>query len=210
MQDVLFDPALFSGLKYNVFKSAGKKSSGDLMVDFPELGKMDSFSEARSVMPVEDFNRTVKLIMAMYDKSSPLVRMYQDVNKRILEAAAVAGYDVEKSRGDIESLFSFQDKLFTSMVIEFLRLQNSRIWTMICSNEQTFYEYQKALMSEVTMFNTEKDKLSAVAIKSKLMEDSDAISERLDRYYQLLYGDQRITDMSVVDYTPEGLARKNK
>lgn len=202
MEYSVFDPTNLKQLKYNVFAVPKGKS---ILLNMPELNRLDAFVAA---LARPDLDKLIRYIMAMYDKNSPFVRMFQDVSKRKRECAHMAGYDIEKDRERLDPIFDFTDSQFSSMVIDFLKDQNSRVWTMIVSNEQTFYEYQKALLSEITNFGTDKDKLGATQIKSKLMEDSDTISERLEKYYQLLFGDDIMSNTNI-DYRPEALARKN-
>ena len=76
------------------------------------------------------------------------------------------------------------------MVDEFLRKQNNRIWSMIVSNEQTFFEYQTKLLSPVEG-ERDKDILQALQIKSKIMDDLNTINDRLDSYYMKLYGEDQ-------------------
>ncbi len=192
-------------------------SNKNILEAMPEMKNLSSFvSEAIR----KDINKVIRFIVAMYDSKSPFVKMFQAVDQRKRECAAFAGFDLKKDEKLLNQMFSFaapqpvdEDEeqedftWYSDMVVEYLRDQNNRVWAMIVSNEQTFYEYQKALLSEVTVFTSEKDKLNAISIKTKLMEDSDAISARLEKYYQLLYGDE-IVNSTTVKYTPEGLAKK--
>ncbi len=94
------------------------------------------------------------------------------------------------------------------MVNEFLRKQNNRIWSMIVSNEQTFFEYQTKLLSPVEG-ERDKDILQALQIKSKIMDDLNTINDRLDSYYMKLYGeDQELLKVIKADkrLTPEFIA----
>ena len=223
----------FALLKYNVFSVPSDES---ILRSMPELQRFETFVQNENR---PDINNIIRFIVAMYDKRSPFIKMFQDVDKRKLECAAFAGYNIEADKALLDCMFSFSNPLprlvpveefegqeddddleeeedqinvtfFSEMVIEFLKDQNSRVWSMIVSNEQSFYEYQKALMSEVTQFTTQKDKLGAISIKSKLMEDSDIISERLEKYYQQLFGTGELAEQANINYTPEGMARVKK
>jgi hypothetical protein len=53
----------------------------------------------------------------------------------------------------------------------------------------------------------EKDLMSAIAIKSKLSEDMDAINNRLDSYYDKLYGDADLKNkVQKVRISPESMS----
>jgi hypothetical protein len=79
---------------------------------------------------------------------------------------------------------------------------------MICANEQTFFEYSKRMMKPVEEAGAkEKDLMSAIAIKSKLSEDMDAINNRLDSYYDKLYGDADLKNkVQKVRISPESMS----
>ena len=214
MEYSLFEDSKFNALKYNVF---AVKPTKNILDELPALRNLKSFVDAGKER--KDINKVIRYIVAMYDSKSPFVKMFQAVDQRRKECASFAGFDLVKDKELLDRMFSFTNPLvnedeeqedftwFSDMVLDFLRDQNQRVWAMIVSNEQTFYEYQKALLSEITVFTTEKDKLNAISIKTKLMEDSDAISARLEKYYQVLYGDE-IVNSTTINYTPEALARK--
>lgn len=214
MEYSLFDSSQFSSLKYNVFAVPKDKM---ILKEMPALRNLKSFTDAAEER--DDIDKIIRFIVAMYDSKSPFVKMFQAIDQRKKECATFAGFDLKKDEEILNHMFYFTNprgeededledySFFSDMVIEFLRDQNHRIWAMIVSNEQTFYEYQKALLSEITAFTTDKDKLNAISIKTKLMEDSDAISVRLEKYYQVLYGDE-IINSTTINYTPEGMARK--
>jgi hypothetical protein len=79
---------------------------------------------------------------------------------------------------------------------------------MICANEQTFFEYSRRMMKPVEEKDAkEKDLMSAIAIKSKLSEDMDAINNRLDSYYDKLYGDNDLKNkVQKVKISPESMS----
>jgi hypothetical protein len=200
MEYSIFNPDSLLSLKYNVFAAPKTKP---LLESLPELNKFESFTTPLRA----DLDKLIKFVVIMYDKKSPFTKVFQDVDLRKKECAAYAGYDLEKDKDILTGIFNFTDPEFAAMVIEFLKDQNSRVWSMIVSNEQTFYEFQKVLLTEV-LATTDRDRLTAVAIKSKLMEESSNTSERIDKYYQMLFGSGEVAEHLNIDYSPEGQAKR--
>ncbi len=201
MDNSVFRTEELKALKYNVFEVPAGRS---ILSAIPALAKLESFKAAERR---GDIDNLIMYVVAMYDKNSPTIKYFQDITKRKHECAELAGYDLRTDKAILKELFDFTDKAFAEMVIEFLKDQNARVWSMIVSNEQTFYEYQKALLTEITMTDGDKDKLSTTVIKTKLMEDSDEICARLDKYYQLLFGEE-LTKRITEKFTPEGMAKR--
>lgn len=187
----------FNNLKYNVF--ASNKLS--------DCRGIERLGVNEIVRP--DKLKLIRYAMVLYDAKSILVKNIQDVNQRKREAAVLAGYDLEKDSSVLEELFDMTDTDLQLIVINFLKDQNSFYWSMIVSNEQTFYEYQKALISEVKLMDKDKDRLQALAIKSKLMEDCDAITTRIIGYYTKVFRDDEIIEIvqNTRRYTPESMAK---
>lgn len=173
------------------------RTLSEVFEKYPELGLIPSIMN----YPIE----VIKYVVLMYHKSSPFIKMFQDINTRKAECMAMAGLEEEQ-----KELIDFSDINFIYMVSEFLKSQNSRLWSMIVSNEETFDEYQRNLMSEVFKTKDDKDKLNAILIKSKLMEDSDIISKRLDDYYRILFGDSGVAEFAAQKITPESIAKSTK
>lgn len=172
----------------------------DVLVEYPKL--KDIFSEIS--------DKEMRYLLLVYDKNSPIKKYYPNLKKRKDFAAYIAGYDTEVD--NLVPVFDFTIEKTTPAVIEdgeevepektttvvydalikslssFLAYQNSRLWAMIVTNEQAFYEYQEKVMSSVVL-SDDKDALSAISIKTKLLEAMDAIHKRLDIYYSEFTGD---------------------
>ncbi len=180
-------------------------------MEFNPLGKKDiymSYPRLESLMGMidESFDdRHVRYILLVYDKKSPLTKYYPNLKRRKEFAADIAGFDIESA--EINNLYDFiteetiiedekerqitvpNDKMITALS-SYLSYQDSRLWAMIVTNEQAFYEYQEKVMSSVT--NTDdRDALSAISIKTKLLEAMDDIHKRLDAYYSEFTGDDK-------------------
>lgn len=211
-----FEADDFRSLRYNLFsvhKNVLESKEGR------GLNKINSF--ATCTRPDKD--NIIRYIVFLYSKESPFISAFKDVGSRMRECAKEAGYDIVKDEATVKKLFEFKvdqvegedgedenphDVEFVNMVIDYLKHQNDLTWAMIVSNEQTFYEYQEALVQSVNLFKNDRDKLSAIQVKTKLMEDSDAIAERLDKYYKKIFSDDTIIKRVKQAYTPENIAKK--
>lgn len=135
-------------------------------------------------------DRMIRYVILMYDINSPLRHHYPELGKRKEFAASMAGYDLNKE--DVTSLFDFKindepHEELLDMIIKFLKYQNNWVWSMIVSNEQAFYEYNRRVMMPVEG-SRDKDILQAINIKTQIMISQDEIYQRLQKYYRDLSG----------------------
>lgn len=140
------------------------------------------------VGPSED--KMLRYVILMYDVSSPLRQHYPELGKRKEFAASIAGYDLMKD--NVVSLFDFKvddepNEVLLDIIIKYLKYQNNWVWSMIVSNEQAFYEYNRRVMMPVEG-NKDKDILQAINIKTQIMSSQDEIYQRLQKYYRDLSG----------------------
>jgi hypothetical protein len=81
---------------------------------------------------------------------------------------------------------------------------------MIVSHEQTFYEYNERLMKPVEddKETKEKDIMSTIVLKSKLVQDLKDIHSTLKEYYKEMFDDDDLRDKVVnTRISPETMAR---
>jgi len=191
----IFNKEDFSKMIFNPFKV-----KGSLKKKYPKMKMFSSFQSADDQM--------ITYVLYMYDQNTPMKEQFPDLKIRKEQAAVLSGYNLVKDNEILHDMFFFQSTKVVEMVDEFLRKQNNRIWSMIVSNEQTFFEYQKKLLSPVEG-DRDKDILQALQIKSKIMDDLNTINDRLDSYYMKLYGeDQELLKTIKADkrLTPEFIA----
>jgi hypothetical protein len=186
----------------NLCFDIGEAKAGTLPRSIPDMKVIESWWSCNR----NDKDKLIRYIIYMYDKSSPLVKRYNNLDRRKQEAAHLAGYTQDDP--SLKTYKDFQDQEFSDMVVDFLIYQNNYTWTMLVSNEQTFYEFQKTLLQESSMIRNDKDKINAIASKSKLMEESDKIVERINSYYkQVFVEDKLIETAKRVASSPEEMAR---
>lgn len=191
----IFNSEDFNKMIFNPFKV-----KGSLKKKYPKMKMFSSFKSAEDQM--------IAYVLYMYDQNTPMKEQFPDLKIRKEQAAILSGFDLVKDNEKLHDIFFFQSSKLVDMVDEFLRKQNNRIWSMIVSNEQTFFEYQTKLLSPVEG-DRDKDILQALQIKSKIMDDLNTINDRLDSYYMKLYGeDQELLKVIKADkrLTPEFIA----
>jgi len=191
-----------------------------------QKGKMVSiYPDLKSVFGENPDDKAIRYIILMYDQKSPLRSSHPGPDSRRMAAAMAAGYDTS-DEDLMEQLATFTQKEvregksgsgvgvsvpwteMLDMVSNYLRFRSSRLWTLIVSNEQSFYEYQRKVMTEVTM-EVDKDALAAVNVKTKLLESMDEMHRRLDKYYSDLTGGDKSLEDSLIKKrasTPESQA----
>lgn len=161
-------------------------------------------------------DRIIMYVVAMYDQFSPLRESYPDLEKRKDAAIELSGFnransDVIKSVKTLtvtseDGMAPFDELL--DAISAYLIFQSNRLWTLIVTNEQSFYEYQRRIMAEIGG-DADKDALSAVTLKTKLLEAMDDIHRRLDRYYHELTGGDAALAESIAKrkrISPESIA----
>lgn len=199
MINLIFKSEDFRGLSFAIDKADPTKSLIDQIPDLKQVPEFCVF--------IENLDKIIKYIILMYDKNSPLVRKFTDLATRKMNAATMAGFDLKVDDDVLQSIYDFIDPRISEMVIGFLRFQNNLLFSMLVSNEQTFFEYQQSLLSAVMMLRNDKDKLTALAVKSKLMDDSDVIAERIEKYYKQIYMDDKAIDfVKKKSSSPESVA----
>ena len=156
-----------------------------MKIHYPKLAEVFKTNDDRIVM----------YVVAMYDQQSPLRESFPDLEKRKDEAIRLSGFD----RANTDVINSVKTLTVTSedgmapfdelldAISAYLIFQSNRLWTLIVTNEQSFYEYQRRIMAEIGG-DADKDALSAVTLKTKLLEAMDDIHKRLERYYNELTG----------------------
>jgi hypothetical protein len=173
----------------------------NLLVKYPQLIVL--------LPKCKDDEKVLRFIISMYDPNNPVVRENRDPLLRKKSCAVLAGFDLIKDEVFLDEIFNYTNEEIVEKTDRFLKeFVHIRLWSMICANEQTFFEYSKRMMKPVEEAGAkEKDLMSAIAIKSKLSEDMDAINNRLDSYYDKLYGDADLKNkVQKVRISPESMS----
>lgn len=143
----------------------------------------------------------IRYIALLYDKNSPLRNKIPDINERKEECASIAGITSGK-----DQIFDLSNEKVVGYINVYLRHQSSKIWAILAANEDVLWQYQQELMKPITDFKNDKDKLQALEIKTKLMNECDAIIKRIESYEEKLFGDNLDKKDEIINYTPENIA----
>lgn len=191
----IFNTKDFTDLKYKVFEKEPSKIKELSVLGFDKINRPDK-------------DNLIRYVMAMYDQRSPVIRVFTDLAMRKKESAIVSGYDLDKDQAILTGLFDMTDTDLQELTMAFLKEENIFEWSMIVSNEQVFYELQKALITEVVAES--KDKLQSLQLKGKIMDECDTIAERVARYYQKVFGDEELANKAkqTKKFTPESQAKR--
>lgn len=159
-----------------------------------------------------DIDSLICYIVFMYDMQSPMRKFFSDIDERKKECAVLAGYDLQADKARVGRLFDFTDKNITEMTTSFLKYQNNKAWAILQSNEEVLWQYHQELLNPITNFKQDKEKLQALEIKSKLMNECDAIIKRIEMYEDKIFGgDQRlISQVNSAPASPESIAYVQK
>jgi hypothetical protein len=194
-------------------------------MEFPPVGKkklVEQHPKLKTIVGDLVDDKMLRYVLLMYDINSPLKNHYPELAKRKEWAASLAGYDVESE--EVKSLYTLtiectetsedgkEKKVIepheelVNMITNIIAYQNNRTWTMIVTNEQTFYEYHKRVMMEIS-----EDGLKNVQVKTSLLQAMDEIDSRLEVYYRRISGEDGALEDAITKkrrITAESLATR--
>lgn len=163
----------------------------DLIEKSPLLKRYEEFSLFPGT-PGNELNRNkvVMYINLLYSAKSELVRTYKDdLQIRKEEAAKIAGFEKKDMSKVSEDLFQLKNEKIVKMIMRFLVIQNVRLWTTICSIEQSFYRTSELLMSPMDKEAEDKDKYAAAVKEKPLRAEMIDMTEQLDSLYDKMFND---------------------
>ncbi len=176
----------------------------DLFDEYPQLKELKDISPYVS-------NKLMKYIISVYDYKSPIVINNRELKIRKQLAAEFAGYDLMND--DLKPMFELSaDHVIKAVDLFLKKFIHSRVWYMICCNENIFFEYGQRMLTPVSGKSedgkpmTEKAITEAMVLKTKLSDDMATIDERLDAAYKRLYGGEQVDKFLSGSTTPERMA----
>lgn len=176
------------GLFIDVY-SVGEKD--DLVQKFPLLSRYDEFTSFRGSMDGElNRNKVIRYINVLYSAKSELVRTYKDdLQIRKEESALHAGFEKKEMTQVENDLYQLKNEKIIKIIMRFLIIQNVRLWTTICSIEQSFYQTSELLMSPLDQDGGDKDKYAAAVKQKPLRAELIDMTEQLDALYDKMFND---------------------
>ena len=191
----------------------------DLVHRFPILSRYEEFSGYGGSLDGElNRNKVIRYINYLYSAKSEIVRTYKDdLQIRKEEAARLAGFEKKEMEKVDTDLFKLQNEKLVKMVMRFLIIQNVRLWTTICSIEQSFYQTSELLLSPLDREGADKDIYTAATKQKPLRSELIDMTAQLDSLYDQLFNDNKDVkekldkdDQMKRHYSPENVADKLK
>ncbi len=183
----------------------------DFRLCCPEMEQIPSWGKYKG----KDFNEVALYIMLMYDKKAyekgtKMHDKFSEFKKRLTMAVECSGIDEKTIKLIREGDEKGADQKYITLIVDFLKYQNSRLWTLICAAENSFHEYTQIIMSKQSLFNNDKDLLAAYSGKEKIREFLHKVAIDLDSYYDKFYnGDEEGQEIiqKKIRFTPESISR---
>lgn len=177
--------------------------------DFNELSIpvfADNLYKNKSVIQIfgkitQEDEPAIKYIALLYDQKSPMRLKISDIVLRKEECAEMAGLTSNK-----EQMFDLSDDKILGRISRYLKHQSSKIWAVMAANEEVLWQYHNELLTPIKDFKSDKDKLQALEIKSKLMAECDLIIKRIEAYEEKIFGDNIDKKDKILTHTPEMIA----
>lgn len=148
-------------------------------------------------------------LVHMYDPGSIYVQQF--ANNADRKRAVLKYLDIAADSELGASLTSLSSDVREAL-IAFLRVINSRQWTIIVANEEMFYEGVESVLKRVSLDEEEdKDIQAAIKMKTSILEQLDKINARLTGLYaQFFNGDDELINsfQATEKVSPEIIAKR--
>ena len=158
---------------------------------------------------IKHFDTALRYIMFLYDTSSPLIKKFSNFEDRKKNAMDCAVWGDVPLKWIVDVLNN-RDESVVEMIIEFLRVQDDKLWSSIMTNEELFLEYTKTLFKPIELIASDKDLIQATTIKEKIREAQLKVRQELKGLYEEFYnGDKKLEDVvKGRKFSPEYLAKR--
>ena len=197
----MFRPEDYQGLYFKVMQfDSGDSDKVLKMPEFEDV-ELDRLHKQQLV-------QIIKYLVLMYDKHSPLVSKYPDLETRKEKAIDLAGINFGTQRKLIERLTSLNDDDLLTVVAQMLRKQGEQDFSLLISQEQLFYELLQNVLDPIES-DSDKDQMTALEKKAKLSGMLEEVGERIEKYRARYYrGDDDMEEKVRKHYrlTPENIA----
>lgn len=195
------NPTEFSKMTWKVYSAKSDKEV--------DLSAIPSFSRIKA-----DRLPIIKYMAFLYDVESPFNKRIPDVTERKREAALLAGFDFTSPQGmaKAERLYKLSDEVYRDVVMDMLRYQRNKEFTQLVSLETFFEECARRMfqpLEDIQDGKNSKMEMDAVLVKSKISDEMQKTSEKIDILYRKLFCDDPAVKKivaKIVQFSPEGIA----
>lgn len=173
-----------------------------------KLSGVKDAKKCPQVMDIEALHaldsKIIKYLVYCYDANSPLVKRSRGLAERKAKAGEAAGLSEEE--------FLFVSGLGSIALVEaivaMLKYQMSNEWSLIVINEEAFEEIKKRVLVPV-VDDKDKDEISALEKKDKLLQIADSMLQRIRQYKAVFYlGDKELEEAAEeIRFSPESIAK---
>lgn len=115
-------------------------------------------------------------------------------------------YEMSELKDEKEGIFDLSHDNILAYINAYLKHQSSKIWAVMTANEEVLWQYQQELLTPIVNYKNDKDKLQALEIKTKLMQECDSIIKRIEAYEEKIFGDNDDKKKEILNLTPESIA----
>ena len=198
-----FPEGFFDGMR---FKVHGLPEGTDLMKEFPVLQNYKSFKVSMLVYNnadmVYDRGAVLRYIFYCYDLS--LQWDVPDLKTKKKQAGKLAGLKTNF----IEMLIDNSLPQVNAMILDFLKIQNNRIFTYRVTVDNLIAEYYDFLWAPIDTNADDEKKLKAVLLKAKLIEECEKLTAKIDEIDKELFGsvEEASEIEEIIPVSPQNLA----
>jgi len=168
----------FSNMMYNVNELP---LGSNVLSVYPRLKQYVEFSKIEEATAKANLEKIFRYIVYFYDKNSPLKDSIENVIKRKIEAARLAGFIAKKEAGKnvfspiAKQMLNCQNESINKMIIRYCRMQGSRNFSLLVSGQEAFYNTLLQLIDPDD--ENAKETKDKQAVFSQAKKNSDQLKE---------------------------------
>ena len=171
----------------------------------PDISYYDEFSASIN-LPI---NNVIAYIVYCYDMNSPIVRKYDNINRRKKLAAKKAGFDESDGvfNSKVDSMLSGNDIVINGMILRYCRIQNNDDWGLMQTFREAMHKLEKKLIAPDDK-SSEKDIIKNL---TTLRDELNNISKKFlvnDRTDGLVYDFHTAIESDDLIPRPEEIAKR--
>lgn len=166
----------FEGLMFNVFEASKKE---EILDQFPKLKKLKEFN-IKLVKPL--LNKVIRFVVYCYDRNSPLILDYPNINKRKVESCKVAGFtydDNNKFDKEVIKMLKGENPKVNKMVVKYCLMQRPTTYALIVSGSNAYTEILNELENNKKI--KDLDPLDAAKKKADIFKKAGEMQASIDK-----------------------------
>lgn len=168
----------FSNLMYNINEVP---VGSNILALFPKLKEYPEFAKIEESSAKANLEKIFRYIVYFYDKNSPLKSSIDNIIKRKIEAARLAGFIAKKEAGKnvfsaiAKQMLNCQNESINKMIIRYCRMQGSRNFSLLVAGQEAFFNTMIQLIDPDS--ENAKETKDKQLVFSKAKENSDQLRE---------------------------------